>query len=49
MIEFQPADTLRQHRPLLLALETIGWLHMIGKAKVDFHPSACRSGCQLRL
>lgn len=27
---------LRQHRPLLLACEAIGWLHMTGKAKVDF-------------
>ncbi len=36
MSEFQPAETLRQHRPLLLALEAIGWLHMTGKARVDF-------------
>lgn len=27
---------LRQHRPLLLACEAIGWLHMAGKAKADF-------------
>lgn len=30
------ADTLREHRPLLLACEAIGWLHMAGKAKADF-------------
>jgi CRISPR-associated Csx11 family protein len=29
-------DTLRQHRPLLLACEAIGWLHMTGKAHPDF-------------
>ncbi|MBU4479242.1 MAG: CRISPR-associated protein Csx11 [Candidatus Omnitrophica bacterium] len=29
-------DKVRQHRSLLLACETIGWLHMIGKAKVKF-------------
>jgi hypothetical protein len=27
---------LRQHRPLLLAMEALGWLHMTGKARVDF-------------
>jgi len=36
MTGFQTPDTLRQHRPLLLALEAIGWLHMTGKAKADF-------------
>jgi len=36
MSNFQLPDTLRQHRPLLLALEAIGWLHMTGKAKADF-------------
>jgi CRISPR-associated Csx11 family protein len=36
MTGFQPPDTLRQHRPLLLACEAIGWLHMTGKAKIDF-------------
>ena len=36
MTGFQLPDKLRQHRPLLLALEAIGWLHMTGKAKVDF-------------
>jgi CRISPR-associated Csx11 family protein len=32
----QMLDTLRQHRPLLLACEAIGWLHMAGKAHPDF-------------
>jgi CRISPR-associated Csx11 family protein len=32
----QMLDTLRQHRPLLLACEAIGWLHMTGKAHPDF-------------
>ena len=36
MSNFQLPDTLRQHRPLLLALEAIGWFHMTGKAKADF-------------
>lgn len=36
MTEFQPPDVLKQHRPLLLACEAIGWLHMTGKAKTDF-------------
>lgn len=36
MTGFQLPGELRQHRPLLLALEAIGWLHMAGKAKVDF-------------
>jgi len=36
MSNFQLPDTLQQHRPLLLALEAIGWLHMTGKAKADF-------------
>jgi hypothetical protein len=36
MIGFQPSDTLRKHRPLLLACEAIGWLHMTGKANIDF-------------
>jgi hypothetical protein len=36
MTGFQLPDTLRQHRPLLLACEAIGWLHMTGKAKSDF-------------
>jgi CRISPR-associated Csx11 family protein len=36
MTEFEPAEKLKEHRPLLLALEAIGWLHMTGKAKADF-------------
>jgi len=36
MTEFSHPDTLRQYRPLLLACEAIGWLHMTGKAKIDF-------------
>jgi CRISPR-associated Csx11 family protein len=36
MTEFQLPKTLREHRPLLLACEAIGWLHMTGKAKIDF-------------
>jgi len=36
MSEFEPAKKLRDHRPLLLAVEAIGWLHMAGKAKADF-------------
>jgi CRISPR-associated Csx11 family protein len=36
MTNFQPASTLQAHRPLLLAMEAIGWLHMTGKAHVDF-------------
>ncbi|GAB6277157.1 MAG: CRISPR-associated protein Csx11 [Rectinema sp.] len=33
---FAMPDTLRSHRPLLLALEAIGWLHMAGKANPKF-------------
>ncbi|MFB3906694.1 MAG: CRISPR-associated protein Csx11, partial [Acidobacteriota bacterium] len=36
MTGFQLPATVRQHRPLLLACEAIGWLHMTGKAKSDF-------------
>lgn len=36
MTEFQHPHELRNHRPLLLALEAIGWLHMTGKANIDF-------------
>jgi hypothetical protein len=32
----QMLQTLRNHRPLLLACEAIGWLHMTGKAHPDF-------------
>lgn len=45
MSNFQPPGTLRQHRPLLLALEAIGWLHMAGKAKkTDFLQSQAGQG-----
>ncbi len=33
---FSPAEILRQHRPLLLAMEAIGWFHMAGKARAEF-------------
>ncbi|MGC8800886.1 MAG: CRISPR-associated protein Csx11 [Chloroflexus sp.] len=33
---FSPAETLRQRRPLLLAMEAIGWFHMAGKARAEF-------------
>ena len=33
---FPPIETLRQYRPLLLAMEAIGWFHMAGKARVEF-------------
>ncbi len=33
---FSPAETLRQHRPLLLAMEALGWFHMAGKARAEF-------------
>ncbi|HXF06376.1 MAG TPA: CRISPR-associated protein Csx11 [Blastocatellia bacterium] len=36
MTTFTPADTLRQHRPVLLACEAIGWFHMAGKARLEF-------------
>jgi hypothetical protein len=36
MSEFAPAASVRAHRPLLLATETIGWLHMAGKAREEF-------------
>jgi len=36
MSKFEPAEKLRNHRQLLLAVEAIGWLHMAGKAKADF-------------
>jgi CRISPR-associated Csx11 family protein len=32
----QMFQTLRDHRPLLLACEAVGWLHMAGKAHPDF-------------
>lgn len=33
---FAPAETLRRHRPVLLACEAIGWFHMAGKARMEF-------------
>jgi hypothetical protein len=36
MTEFKFPETLQKHRPLLLACEAIGWLHMMGKAKREF-------------
>ncbi|MFN3742951.1 MAG: CRISPR-associated protein Csx11, partial [Anaerolineales bacterium] len=36
MSTFGPAATLRQHRAVLLACEAIGWLHMAGKARMEF-------------
>ncbi|MDI6874591.1 MAG: CRISPR-associated protein Csx11 [Actinomycetota bacterium] len=33
---FTPAETLSLHRPLLLAMEAIGWFHMAGKARAEF-------------
>ena len=34
-------ETLRKHRPLLLAMEAIGWFHMAGKARLEF---LCKHG-----
>lgn len=36
MTGFQFPESLQRHRPLLLACEAIGWLHMTGKARIDF-------------
>ncbi len=36
MSTFTPAETLRNYRPLLLAMEAIGWFHMAGKARIEF-------------
>lgn len=36
MSDFNSPCQLRKYRPLLLACEAIGWLHMTGKAKADF-------------
>ena len=36
MTNVEAWDRLREHRPLLLACEAIGWLHMAGKARIDF-------------
>lgn len=40
MNKFEP-EKLCAHRPLLLAMEAIGWLHMVGKAKADFLRGQC--------
>lgn len=37
-------ETLRGHRSLLLACEAIGWLHMTGKAHLDFLRKHGRAG-----
>jgi CRISPR-associated Csx11 family protein len=36
MSAFAPAETLQEYRPLLLAMEAIGWFHMAGKARSEF-------------
>jgi len=36
MTESNSLDKLKKNRSLLLTLEAIGWLHLTGKAKVDF-------------
>jgi CRISPR-associated Csx11 family protein len=36
MSEFESAKKLQEHRPLLLAMEAIGWLHMTGKLNIKF-------------
>lgn len=36
MTNVETWDRLRKHRPLLLACEAIGWLHMAGKARIKF-------------
>lgn len=36
MMGFQFPESLQRHRPLLLACEAIGWLHMTGKANIKF-------------
>jgi len=36
MTESKCTDKLRQYRPLIMALEAIGWLHMTGKASRHF-------------
>ncbi|MCX8126282.1 MAG: CRISPR-associated protein Csx11, partial [Dehalococcoidia bacterium] len=36
MAQFDSPDRLRAYRPLLLAMEAVGWLHMIGKARKEF-------------
>lgn len=36
MGHFAPAEVLRTCRPLLLAMEAVGWFHMAGKARAEF-------------
>ena len=36
MTNVEAWNRLREHRPLLLACEAIGWLHMAGKARIEF-------------
>lgn len=36
LVDTPLVGTLREHRPLLLAMEAIGWFHMAGKARVEF-------------
>src|SRR4051794_21292607 len=36
VVDFAPAAKLREHRPLLLAMEAVGWLHMTGKVRAEF-------------
>jgi len=36
MTDFQPANQLQKYRSLMLACEAIGWLHIAGKAKMEF-------------
>lgn len=36
MNAFNAPDTLRAHRSLLLAMECVGWLHMLGKCRAEF-------------
>ncbi len=36
MTASESVASLRSHRPLLLAMETVGWLHMTGKARAEF-------------
>ena len=36
MTNVEAWDRLRNYRPLLLACEAIGWLHMAGKARIKF-------------
>lgn len=33
---FPSPEILQRHRPLLLAMEAIGWFHMAGKARLEF-------------